>query len=50
MLSVLTLYDKILEYSFHNHIHAQVIFFHGESAYNLVVLIYLAKIQEEIYG
>lgn len=49
MLSVLTLNHKILASYFHNHIQAEVIF-HEESAYNLGMLSYLAKIQEEIYG
>lgn len=49
MLSVLTLNHKILASYFHNCIQAQVIF-HEESAYNLGMLSYLAKIQEEIYG
>lgn len=49
MLSVLTLNHKILVFCFHNHIQAEVIF-REESAYNLGMLSYLAKIQEEIYG
>lgn len=48
MLSVLTLNHKIVVPYFHNHIQEQVIF-HEESAYNLGMLSYLAKIQEEIY-
>lgn len=49
MLSVLMLNHKIPVSYFHNHIQAEVIF-HEESAYNLGMLSYLAKIQEEIYG
>lgn len=49
MLSVLTLNHKMLVSYFHNCIQAQVIF-HEESAYNLGMLNYLAKIQEEICG
>lgn len=47
MLSVLTLNHKMLLSYFHNRIQEQVIF-HEESACNLRMLSYLAKIQEEI--
>lgn len=48
MLRVLTVnYEMLL--SFHNHIPVNTIF-HGESEYDLQVLGYLAKTEEQIYG